>query len=97
MNVADISFFFSEDKVTFLQTKAGKKYIIDYTLDDIEEMLPPDTFFRLNRKYISSIAAIKDVFTYSNSRLKIHLENCTDHDMLISRERMGAFKGWLGQ
>lgn len=97
VDVANIAFFFSEDKVTFLQTKAGKKYIVDYTLDDIEEMLSPETFFRLNRKYISSITAIKDVFTYSNSRLKIHLENCVDQDILISRERMGAFKGWLGQ
>nr|WP_295931399.1 LytTR family DNA-binding domain-containing protein [uncultured Dyadobacter sp.] len=97
VDVADIAFFFSEDKVTFLQTKAGKKYIIDYTLDEVDDMLSPDTFFRLNRKYISSITAIRDVFTYSNSRLKIHLENCADHDILISRERMGAFKEWLGQ
>jgi DNA-binding LytR/AlgR family response regulator len=97
VDVQDIAFFYSEDKVTFLQTRAGKKYIIDYTLDELEEMVSPDTFFRLNRKYISSISAIKDVFTYSNSRLKIHLENCTDNDILISREKMGAFKSWLGQ
>lgn len=97
VDVADIAFFFSEDKATFLQTRAGKKYIIDYTLDEVDDMLSPDTFFRLNRKYISSISAIRDVFTYSNSRLKIHLENCADHDILISRERMAAFKGWLGQ
>jgi DNA-binding LytR/AlgR family response regulator len=97
VDVQDIAFFYSEDKVTFLQTRAGKKYIIDYTLDELEEMVSPDTFFRLNRKYISSISAIKDVFTYSNSRLKIHLENCADNDILISREKMGAFKSWLGQ
>jgi DNA-binding LytR/AlgR family response regulator len=97
VDVQDIAFFYSEDKVTFLQTRAGKKYIIDYILDDLEEMVSPDTFFRLNRKYISAISAIKDVFTYSNSRLKIHLENCTDNDILISREKMGAFKSWLGQ
>jgi DNA-binding LytR/AlgR family response regulator len=97
VDVQDIAFFYSEDKVTFLQTRAGKKYIIDYILDELEEMVSPDTFFRLNRKYISSISAIKDVFTYSNSRLKIHLENCADNDILISREKMGAFKSWLGQ
>jgi DNA-binding LytR/AlgR family response regulator len=97
IDVQDIAFFYSEDKVTFLQTRLGKKYIIDYTLDELEEMVSPDTFFRLNRKYITAISAIKDVFTYSNSRLKIHLENCTDNDILISREKMGAFKSWLGQ
>ncbi|WAC10234.1 LytR/AlgR family response regulator transcription factor [Dyadobacter pollutisoli] len=97
VDVQNIAFFYSEDKVTFLQSRAGKKYIIDYTLDELEEMVSPDTFFRLNRKYISAISAIKDVFTYSNSRLKIHLENCADNDILISREKMGAFKSWLGQ
>ncbi|SKB99584.1 LytR/AlgR family response regulator transcription factor [Dyadobacter psychrophilus] len=97
VDVQDIAFFFSEDKATLLQTRQGKKYIVDYILDEIEEMVSPDHFFRINRKYISSISAIKDVFIYSNSRLKVHLENCTDKDILISRERMGAFKSWLGQ
>jgi DNA-binding LytR/AlgR family response regulator len=97
IDIQDISFFFSEDKVTLLQTKQSKKYVVDYTLDEIEEMVSPEQFFRLNRKYLSSITAIKDVFTYSNSRLKIHLENCSDRDVLISREKMGGFKEWLGQ
>ena len=97
VDIQDIAFFFSEDKVTLLQTRQGKKYIVDYILDEIEEMVSPEQFFRINRKYISSISAIKDVFTYSNSRLKVHLENCSDNDILISRERMGAFKSWLGQ
>ena len=97
VDIQEIAFFFSEDKVTLLQTRQGKKYIIDYTLDEIEQMVDPEHCFRLNRKYISAINAIKEVFTYSNSRLKIHLENSTDNDILISRERMGAFKSWLGQ
>ncbi|MCF0064023.1 LytTR family DNA-binding domain-containing protein [Dyadobacter chenwenxiniae] len=97
VDTQDIAFFFSEDKVTLLQTRQGKKYIVDYILDEIEEMVSPEQFFRINRKYISSIYAIRDVFTYSNSRLKVHLENCSDNDILISRERMGAFKSWLGQ
>jgi len=97
VDVQDIAFFFSEDKVTLLQTRQGKKYNVDYILDEIEDMVAPEQFFRINRKYISSISAIKDVFTYSNSRLKVYLENCPDNDILISRERMGAFKNWLGQ
>ncbi|MCF2496456.1 LytR/AlgR family response regulator transcription factor [Dyadobacter chenhuakuii] len=97
IDIQDIAFFYSEDKVTLLQTRQGKKYTLDYILDEIEEMVSPEQFFRINRKYISSISAIKDVFTYSNSRLKIHLENCADSDILISRERMGPFKTWLGQ
>lgn len=97
VDIQEIAYFFSEDKVTLLQTRQGKKFIVDYTLDEVEDMLDPERFFRLNRKYISAINAIKEVFTYSNSRLKIHLENCSDNDILISRERMGLFKNWLGQ
>ncbi|WP_026628622.1 LytR/AlgR family response regulator transcription factor [Dyadobacter alkalitolerans] len=97
IDIQDIAFFYSEDKVTLLQTRQGKKYTLDYILDEIEEMVSPEQFFRINRKYISSISAIKDVFTYSNSRLKVHLENSADQDILISRERMGPFKTWLGQ
>ena len=93
----EISTFYSEDKVSFLMTRQGKKFIIDYTLDEVENLLNPEFFFRLNRKYISSVNAIKGVFTYSNSRLKIQLENCDDNDILISREKMAAFKNWLGQ
>lgn len=78
-------------------TRHGKKFIIDYTLDEVEAMLNPDGFFRLNRKYISSVDAIREVFTYSNSRLKIQLDQCLDNDILISREKMQPFKTWLGQ
>jgi DNA-binding LytR/AlgR family response regulator len=95
--IDEIGTFYSEDKVTFLMTKQGKKFIIDYTLDEVENLLDPELFFRLNRKYISSVGAIKGVFTYSNSRLKILLENSSDNDILISREKMAAFKSWLGQ
>ncbi|GLU55883.1 LytR/AlgR family response regulator transcription factor [Dyadobacter frigoris] len=95
--IDEIGIFYSEDKVTFLMTKQGKKFIIDYTLDEVENLLDPELFFRLNRKYISSVSAIKGVFTYSNSRLKIQLENSADNDILISREKMAAFKNWLGQ
>ncbi|MCF0054236.1 LytTR family DNA-binding domain-containing protein [Dyadobacter sp. CY356] len=95
--IDEIGTFYSEDKVTFLMTRQGKKFIIDYTLDEVENLLDPELFFRLNRKYISSVGAIKGVFTYSNSRLKILLENSSDNDILISREKMAAFKSWLGQ
>ena len=97
ISIDETSFFYSEDKVTFLMTKTGKRFIIDYTLDEVENMLNPEYFFRLNRKYISSIHAIKSVFTYSNSRLKIILEHSDDNDILISREKMQQFKGWMGQ
>lgn len=91
----DISYFFSAEKVTYLQTRKGRKYIMDYTLDQLEQWLDPKRFFRLNRKYIASFDSIDEIYTYSNSRLKIKLVHCNDNDILVSREKVGEFKRWL--
>lgn len=93
--VSDIAFFFSHEKITFLQVFENKKYVLDYTLDQLESMLDPNLFFRLNRKYITSFASIKEIHTYSHSRLKIKLVNCEDNDILVSREKTAPFKQWL--
>ena len=92
----EAAYFFSAERTTFMQTKeANKRYILDYTLDQIEEMLDPKSFFRLNRKYITSFESIDQVLSYSNSRLKIKLKSCDDNDILISREKVAKFKEWL--
>lgn len=95
INVSDIAFMWSEHKATYLQTNNGQKSIVDYTLDEVQQLLDPQIFFRLNRKYICSLESIKEVFSYSNSRLKILLLNCQDQDILVSREKVKEFKEWL--
>lgn len=91
----DISFFYSAEKATFIQAKANRKYLIDHTLDQLESEVDPKIFFRLNRKYIASLDAIDEIITYSNSRLKINLKDCSDQDILVSREKVATFKLWL--
>jgi len=91
----ETAFLYSEERITFLQTNEGKKYILDYTLDQLEGMLDPKQFFRLNRKYLASFGSIAEIHTYSNSRLKIKLANCADTDILVSREKVGSLKEWL--
>lgn len=93
--IEDISFFTSEERVTFLQTREGKKYVLDSTLEQTEAQVDPLDFFRLNRKYLCRMAAIDGIFSYSNSRLKVTLKNCSDQDILISREKVSDFKDWL--
>lgn len=93
----DISFFNSEERVTFLQTQEGKKYVLESTLEQTEAQVNPANFFRLNRKYLSSMEDIDGIFSYSNSRLKVILKNCTDQNILISREKVIDFKNWLDQ
>lgn len=90
-----ITFFFSEERVTFLQTDEGKRFVIDGNLEKTESQLDPDLFFRLNRKYLITSKAIDEIFSYSNSRLKVKLLNCSDNDILVSREKVPDFKLWL--
>lgn len=95
ISTEDVSFFYSEERVTFLQTFEGKKFVLDSTLEQVESQVDPKQFFRINRKYLCSYPSISDIFTYSNSRLKIKLHHCQDDDILISREKVSDFKNWL--
>jgi DNA-binding LytR/AlgR family response regulator len=96
--VEDIEYFYGENKTVWLRHRNGRKYVIDYTLEQLEDMLDPMRYFRINRKYIPSIEAITNVTSYSNSRLKIQLKEPPDkEDILISREKVETFKNWLGK
>lgn len=98
VDTQDIDFFFGENKNVWLRHQNGRKYVIDYTLDQLEDLLDPQHFFRLNRQYFTAIRAIKDTVAYSNSRLKVTLKDpLGTEDILISREKVEAFKGWLGK
>lgn len=95
IEVAQILFFFSLEKVTFAQTTDGRKQVIDFTLEQLEEMIDPQRFFRINRKYIVSVDAIQDMFSYTNARLKVTLRSCEDSDIIVARERVQDFRHWL--
>lgn len=95
ISVSDTACFFSQDKATFLVTKEKKRYIIDYTLEEVEGLIDPQDFFRINRKYLISMRAVKDIVSYSNSRLRIILSQSDEMDAIVSRERVQDFKKWL--
>lgn len=90
----EIRAFYSFDRATFILTKQNSNYIIDYTLDQLEDMLDPQHFFRVNRKHFVSLDACKQIYTWSNSRLKIEIEGLDDK-VVVARERVGRFKDWL--
>lgn len=95
VQVRDINYFVSREKATFAGAGDGRTYLIDYTLDRLEDILDPAKFFRINRKYFIRDSAIRDIITYSNSRLKVLLTNCDDDDIIVARERVNDFKEWL--
>ena len=91
----DIAYFFSEDKVSFIMTKEGKRFIINYTLEQIEKFINPHIFYRINRQFIAHIKAIKTIDKYFNSRLIIGLEPAVEDEVLISRTKVTDFLNWL--
>jgi len=93
--VRDISYFYIDTQLVFLITIAGKKFMLENTLDELEHVLDPDSFFRINRQMIVSLNSIKKIHPYFNSRLKLDLEPDFIKDVLVSRKKVNQFKGWL--
>jgi len=94
--IDDIMFFYSENKMNYLYTNEGRSYPIDQTIESLYKELNTKRFYRVNRGYIISINAISEIIAYSNSRLKIKIEKASDHDIIVSREKVRDFKSWLG-
>lgn len=90
----EIIYFFSQHKLTYLMTEAGKKYPIQYPLQELEDLLDPKQFFRINRQMLLRDRAIQDVATISNSRLKVKIPH-SKTAAVVSRERCAEFKEWL--
>lgn len=91
-----IAYFFAEDNTVYVVTQDRRKYILDYTLDQLDTQVDPRQFYRITRKYLTHISAIGDVSRYFNSRLKVVLAPVTDDEILISRVRVPGFLAWMG-
>lgn len=92
---SDIHHFESKDSLTFLVTNKGKKFIIEYTLEQLEKILVPSDFFRINRKTIIHIQSIDKVRTFFNNRLTVSSKYLETESTIVSRERVPDFKKWL--
>ena len=91
----DIHHFETKESLSFLVTHKGNHHLIDYTLDQLETMLQPKNFFRINRKIILHIQSIEKVSTYFNSRLSIATKFLDNDSRIVSRDRVNDFKKWL--
>lgn len=95
VEVANILYFYSQDKATFCVTADNRQLILDYTLEQLEEMVDPAGFFRINRKFLVASAAIQDIISYTNSRLRLVVKGSSDNDIIVARERVQEFREWL--
>ena len=95
INIDEIECVYSENKGTYVHTREGRNYMLDSTLEHLEQELDPNLFFRINRKFFVHIKAIKDMVSYTNSRLQIKLNTYKEQDVIVARERVKDFKNWL--
>lgn len=94
--IDEIECFYSENKGTYIHTSDNRDYLIDSTLEVLEQELDPKNFFRISRKFIVPLKSIKEILLYSNSRLKIILPTYKEEEVIVSREKVQEFKTWIG-
>lgn len=90
-----VAYFRADNKIVYLTDHEGNRYVVDYTMEQLTELLNPRQFFRLNRSFIVCIDAIQQVKPYYNSRLKLSLVGSSNaEEMIVSRDRVADFKLW---
>lgn len=95
VEISEVAYFYTEEKINFLCTKTNLKYPIDQNLDELESILDPKQFFRINRQFIVNIHAIDKMLAWSKSRVKIILKPICELETIVSTERSPHFKEWL--
>lgn len=95
IHVDEIECFYSENKATYIHTNGGRNYLIDHSLEHWQDQLDPEHFYRVNRTFIVHVNAIKDIISYTNSRLKLILHSFHETEIIVSRERVKDFKNWI--
>lgn len=95
IQITDIAYFYTESKANFAVLKDGKRYPVDHNLDELEHLVDPKNFFRINRQFIISYHSISEMITYSKSRVLVKLNPPTKFETIVSTERSSSFKAWL--
>lgn len=96
IDIQEVECFFSQDKGTYLHTLDNRDYLLDGTLEQLETELNPEDFYRVSRKFIVPLKAIKEIQVHTNSRLKVILPTYKEDEVIVARERVGDFKDWIG-
>ena len=97
VEVDEIAYFYSDGRLNFFKTSDNKKYVVDYTMDELESMLDPDKYFRISRSFYVSIESIDQIHEYFGNRLMLHLKPEVDKEAIVSREKVSDFKKWMGK
>ncbi len=97
IEVEEIAYFYSDGRLNFFKTNDNKKYVVDYTMDELEDMLDPEKYFRISRSFYVSVSSIDKIDDYFGNRLILQLKPVVDKEALVSREKVTDFKKWMGK
>ncbi|MBN8876934.1 MAG: response regulator transcription factor [Chitinophagaceae bacterium] len=93
----EIAYFFSDGRLNFFKTHDNKKFVVDYTMDELEEMLDPRKYFRISRSFYISVESVEQIHDYFGNRLLLHLRPAVEKESIVSREKVTEFKRWMGK
>lgn len=93
----EIAYFFSDGRLNFFKTDDNRKFVVDYTMDELEDMLDPQRYFRISRAFYVSVKSISQIHDYFGNRLLLHLKPALDKEAIVSREKVADFKKWMGK
>ena len=97
IETSEIAYFFADGRLCYFKTWNRMKYVVDYTMDELEGMLDEQQFFRANRGFILSIRTVRQIHPYFNGKLKLELEPVPQQEVLVSRDKANSFKEWMGK
>ncbi len=97
IEVDEIAYFFSDGRLNFFKTFDNKKFVVDYTMDELEEMLDPEKYFRISRSFYISVNSVDQIHDYFGNRLMLNLKPAVDKESIVSREKVTDFKKWMGK
>lgn len=97
IEVDDIAYFYSDGRLNFFKTRDNKKFVVDYTMDELSDMLDPEKYFRISRSFYVSVNSIDQIHDYFGNRLLLNLTPALDKEALVSREKVMDFKKWMGK
>jgi DNA-binding LytR/AlgR family response regulator len=97
IDTEEIAYFFSDGRLNFFKTNDNRKFVVDYTMDELGDMLDPDKYFRISRSYFISVNSVDQIHDYFGNRLLLHLKPASEKEALVSREKVSDFKDWLGK
>jgi DNA-binding LytR/AlgR family response regulator len=97
IDVEDIAYFYADGRLNFFKTNDNRKFVVDYTMDDLEDMLDPRLFFRISRAFYVAVNNIDQIHEYFGNRLLLTLKPATEKEAIVSREKVGDFKKWMGK